>query len=125
MNTLPPLSWAGRAPSCFLGLCLVYPALKKPPSIPFRGGFPPLYLSVSLPLLSSLPWLFYSCRIHSKLHGLALRTLPPLAPAQPVFQVTCCIKVLVTQSCLTLCDPMDYSLSGFSVRGVLQARMLE
>ena len=28
------------------------------------------------------------------------------------------------QSCLTLCDPMDYSLSGFSVRGSLQARIL-
>ena len=29
------------------------------------------------------------------------------------------------QSCLTLCDPMDCSLSGSSVHGVLQARMLE
>ena len=28
-------------------------------------------------------------------------------------------------SCLTLSDPMDYSPPGFSVRGVLQARMLE
>ena len=32
---------------------------------------------------------------------------------------------LVTQSCLTLCDPMDYSLPGSSVRGTLQARILE
>ena len=29
------------------------------------------------------------------------------------------------QSCLTLCDPMDCSLPGSSVRGVLQARILE
>ena len=29
------------------------------------------------------------------------------------------------QSCLTLCDPMDYSLPGSSVRGILQARILE
>ena len=35
------------------------------------------------------------------------------------------MKVLVTQSCLTLCDTMDYSLPGFSVHGMLQARMLE
>ena len=31
----------------------------------------------------------------------------------------------VTQSCLTLCDPMDWSLPGTSVHGILQARMLE
>ena len=29
------------------------------------------------------------------------------------------------QSFLTLCDPMDYSLSGSSVHGSLQARKLE
>ena len=33
--------------------------------------------------------------------------------------------MLVTQSCLTLCDPMDYSLPGFSVNRILQARILE
>ena len=31
----------------------------------------------------------------------------------------------VTQSCLTLCDPMDCSPPGFSVHGILQARILE
>ena len=31
----------------------------------------------------------------------------------------------VTQSCPTLCDPMDCSLPGSSVRGILQARILE
>ena len=31
----------------------------------------------------------------------------------------------VTQWCPTLCDAMDYSLSGFSVHGILQARTLE
>ena len=31
----------------------------------------------------------------------------------------------VTQSCLSLCDPMDYSLPGFSVHGIFQARVLE
>ena len=29
------------------------------------------------------------------------------------------------QSCPTLCDPMDWSPPGFSVRGILQARVLE
>ena len=31
----------------------------------------------------------------------------------------------VTQSCPTLCDPMDCSLSGSSVHGIFQARVLE
>ena len=35
------------------------------------------------------------------------------------------MKVLVPQSCLTLCDPMDCSLPGSSVHGILQARILE
>ena len=35
------------------------------------------------------------------------------------------MKLLVTQSCLTFCDPMDYILSGSSVHGILQARILE
>ena len=32
---------------------------------------------------------------------------------------------LISKSCLTLCDPVDYSLPGSSVRGILQARFLE
>ena len=31
----------------------------------------------------------------------------------------------VTQSCLTLSDPMDYSLPGSSVHGIFQAGVLE
>ena len=33
-------------------------------------------------------------------------------------------EVKITQSCLTLCDPMDHSLPGSSVHGILQARIL-
>ena len=35
------------------------------------------------------------------------------------------MKVLATQLCLTLCDPMDCSPPGSSVHGILQARVLE
>ena len=35
------------------------------------------------------------------------------------------MKLLVTQWYLTLCNPMDCSPSGSSVRGILQARILE
>ena len=34
-----------------------------------------------------------------------------------------CAKSL--QSCLTLCDPVDHSLPGSTVHGILQARILE
>ena len=34
-------------------------------------------------------------------------------------------EVIVTQLCLTLCDPMDCSPPGFSIHGILQARILE
>ena len=43
-------------------------------------------------------------------------------------QLSLLVLVLVAQSCLTLCDPMDCmdcSLSGSSVHGILQARILE
>ena len=36
--------------------------------------------------------------------------------------VCCC---LVIKSCLTLCDPMNYSPPGFSIHGISQARTLE
>ena len=45
-------------------------------------------------------------------------------------RVSCAIQyflsiLLATQSCLTFCDPMDYSPPGFSVHGILQARILQ
>ena len=35
------------------------------------------------------------------------------------------VKMLVAQSCLILCNPMDCNLPGSSVHGILQARILE
>ena len=37
----------------------------------------------------------------------------------------CAVLCLVTQLCLTLCDPMDCRLPGSSVHGILQTRKLE
>ena len=42
-----------------------------------------------------------------------------------MFNFCVCVCVLVTQSCLTLCDPMDRSPPIFCVCGILQARILE
>ena len=35
------------------------------------------------------------------------------------------MRAQLLQSCLILCSPMDCSLPGFSVHGILQARILE
>ena len=35
------------------------------------------------------------------------------------------VKVLIAQLYLAACDPVDYSPLGFSVHGILQARILE
>ena len=35
------------------------------------------------------------------------------------------VKLLVAQSCLTLCDPMDCTPPGLSVHGIFQAKLLE
>ena len=42
-----------------------------------------------------------------------------------VFFFECKVKVLVVQSYLTLCDPIDCSLPGSCVHRILQARILE
>ena len=54
--------------------------------------------------------------------------IPACASLSPAFHMmysTCRSKVLVPQSCLTLCNPMDYSPTDFSVHSILQARILE
>ena len=43
----------------------------------------------------------------------------------PLSKIRCPCESEVAQSCLTLCDPMDYSLPGSSVHGIFQARVLE
>ena len=40
-------------------------------------------------------------------------------------EVFVCVKMLVTQLCLTLCDPIDCSPPGSCVLGILLARILE
>ena len=42
-----------------------------------------------------------------------------------VISNTDCMRAKSLQCCLTLCDPMDYSLPGSSVHGILQWRILE
>ena len=46
-------------------------------------------------------------------------------PVPPSLFVIIVVVVLVTQSCLTLCDPMYCSSPGSSVHDILQARILQ
>ena len=41
------------------------------------------------------------------------------------YYCACLLACSVTQSCLTLCNPMDCNLPGSSVHGILQARILQ
>ena len=52
------------------------------------------------------------------------RSVFPLHGAAPLNSCVC-VCVLVTQACLTLCDPMRTVGHQSSVRGILQARILE
>ena len=47
--------------------------------------------------------------------------------AQQIYLLSdaCAVLCLVAQLCLTYCNPMDCSLPGSSVRGILQAKKLE
>ena len=64
--------------------------------------------------------LVYGITFHLPSH---LLYFPPISLSLPFYIQPCCAKLL--QSCLTLCDPMVYSLPGSSVHGILQARILE
>ena len=46
-----------------------------------------------------------------------------IAKAEYIYHV--CVYAKSLQLCLTLCDSMDYSPPGSTVRGILQARILE
>ena len=49
----------------------------------------------------------------------------PFSTSSPAFIVSAAAAAKSLQSCPTLCDPIDGSPPGFSVPGILQARILE
>ena len=66
-------------------------------------------------LIASSSW-FYPLCIFAVLHCFSTW------PSRMISMVT---KVKVTQSCLTLCNPMDCSVPDSSIHGILLARILE
>ena len=59
------------------------------------------------------------------LPGPGMKPAPPAVKAPSLKHRTYQSESEVTQSCPTLCDPMDCSLPGSSVHGIFQARVLE
>ena len=55
----------------------------------------------------------------------ALTDFLPLEPPGKSIIVELHACMLLFQSCLSLCDPMDYNLPGFPVHRILQARLLK
>ena len=62
-------------------------------------------------------------RGHDESFTLANRAACSKSPPLGLFIMCTCAQAL--QSCPTLCDPMDCTLPGSSVLGILQARILE
>ena len=61
-------------------------------------------------------------RVTKQIHGW-VRAHPHFSPT--AYSSCLKVKLLLAQSCLTLCNPMNCSLPGSSVHGLLQARILE
>ena len=60
------------------------------------------------------------CRSHIQVSEILKLLLPlPTLSTNHVLSCKCEVKVLVSQSCLTFCDPMDGSPPGPAVPGVL------
>ena len=84
----------------------------EPPGKPKNTGVGSLPLLQRIPLTQGSNWGLPHCRWI--LHQLSCQG-SPIAHGESE----------VTQSCPTLCDPVDCSLPGFSIHGTLQARILE
>ena len=108
------------------------------PQVLISGSFLPLGLCIcsSHFTLTHILWLFsHSAHSHPSTQRLPLQTgfsglatlfeiaVTPHTPMtlshHSVFPSIPCVKVLVTQSCPTHCDPNDYSPPGSSVHGIL------
>ena len=74
------------------------------------------------PTQGSNPGLLHCRRIFYQLSQLSQELNPGGLAPEPSLYITVCV---CAQSCLTLCDPMDYSLPGSFTCGIFQERILE
>ena len=108
---VPILAWNVPLVSViFLKRSLVFPILLFS-SVSLHWSLRKAFLSLLAILWNSaLKWVYLS--------------VPPL-PLALVQQYSNKVKMLVAQSCPTLCDPMDNSLPGSFLHGISQARIVE
>ena len=69
--------------------------------------------------------IFFLCPFKIPSHCLLTSIVSAEKSAASLYLLCVFVCVLATQSCLNLCDLMDCSSPGFSVHGLLQARILE
>ena len=79
--------------------------------------------SSKMPLSAPVPWSIPSSKM--SLYPSTWSPVSQLAYLSANLQIPLKVKVSVTHSCLTLCNPMNHSPPGSSVCGILQARILE
>ena len=101
--------------------------LSQQEEVPFSE--PPRLLFLYVERIAIVLDVYGCCNNYHKLSGLRQHQLiiqygSPWATVK-VSACLCSLRVLVTQSCPTLCDPMDCSPPGSSILGILQARILE
>ena len=98
----------------FQEICFQVPSGVSGPWTAYSTAFQSLFTSWNLKTSELCPCVYY----------LFCWNLPLLLH----FSASClcmCVCVKSLQLCPILCDPMDYSTSGSSVHGILQARILE
>ena len=107
----------GKEPACQSRRpkrCRFYPWVGK---IPWRRAWQPTPVFLPGESRGQRSLTGYSPWGHKELDMTEQQQQPPLYGCAPV--------CLFAQSCPTVCNPMDCSPPGFSVHGILQARILE
>ena len=101
-------------------------------SLPYEvsGKSSPLTFDIVIPADILLNYLLVSSPIQYPIHHNLLQSCYDNSMVLITKRLVKCkpidsMKVLLTQWCQTLCDPMDCSSQGSFVHGILQARILE
>ena len=118
-----PHSSVGKESACNAGDQGSIPGLGRSPG---EGNGNPLQYSCLENPMDRGDWQATVHSVSRVRHNLATEQKPPKQHIDPrSAEASLKVKVLVTQSCLNLCDPMDCSLPVSSVHGISQARILE
>ena len=113
----------GSSPLAPLGKPHLYVKMKNILQEHIYKLFPPAIMTRSA-VLASVHWACPECPVHFRVLSTRLRTFLCII-SYHLLHIPLRCESEVAQSCPALCDPMDYSLSGSSIHGIFQARVLE